>query len=456
MVSFVFRIAEAACSHVVELAQAEVNGNPRASPKVRRFAAIKLGDAEVGVHKIFQEYGLSSPIPVYTKDIAGLQHFPYMKFSDWVRHLLQSGQFARQLVGCSTEQMPAVLTEFWQRYQRLFPGHEVFQMGIDMAYTVPYYSHTDEGRSQKHDPIWVLSCHGALGRGTRRFVTDGKHRMPIAENEMGLNFLGQTFSTQFLVCTLLKKVAGDYPGVLSELIDIFAADASMLIHEGIDCGGLRFRLLHLGSKGDLPALGKLGNLCRTFSHVPRRPSTKTPCEGICHLCCAGQEANAATGAQAYPFEDLTFTPCWEQTMHTTLPWETEPGILANLPLNRSEAASFFCIDIWHCFHLGVCKHWVANSLVTVVESTLLPPMSVERKFESITAEYQSFCRRNKLAMWITDIGRDSLTWPQSSASPIGKWNKGSASTTLMLFLAYYCANFITGKTEDPLLLMIVP
>ena len=65
--------AKAACSHVVELAQAEVAHNPRACQKVREFAAIRLSDAEVGVHKLFQRYELSAPIDVYNAEIA--RHF---------------------------------------------------------------------------------------------------------------------------------------------------------------------------------------------------------------------------------------------------------------------------------------------------------------------------------------------------------------------------------------------
>ena len=451
-----FALAEAACSHVVELARAHVAENPRVSPEIRRFACVKVKDAEIGVHALLGEYGLRVPLTIHNIDAAGIQ-FPSLKLSDWAKHLWDTGRFARQLVGCSVDQMPAVLTEFWVRYKELYPNHEIFRLGIDFRYAVPFYSHTDEGRSQKHDPIWVLSCHGALGRGTRRFVAEGKHRKPISENEMGLNFLGQTMSNQFLICTILKKVASDYPGALAVLLGAFAADAATLCREGLDCSGHRIRLVHLGTKGDLPALGKIGHFTRTFSHVARRPSTKTPCEGVCHLCLGGQEANPRTGAQHFPFEDLTPTPVWEPTMHTVLPWgdDDQPEILQNLPVDRETISGFFCLDIWHNFHLGACKHWIANAWVVIVESQLLPRMSVEDKFKNISEEYVSFCEQHRLGMWITEISREALTWPQSSATPIGKWNKGSCSTTMMMFLDYYCQKFVKGKSDDPLLVMIV-
>ncbi|CAL1152960.1 unnamed protein product [Cladocopium goreaui] len=445
----------AACSHVVELAQAEVAHNPRVCPKVREFSAIRLADAEVAVHKFFQRYGLSVPIQVYNAEIAGTKAFPYLKLSDWVLFLWNTGRFARQLVGCSLEQMPAVLTQYWRRFRALFPHHEIFGLeGIDLAHTVPYYSHTDEGRSQKHEPIWILSCHGALGRGTRRFVTEKKRTKPISENEMGLNFLGQTFSTQFLLCTITKQVSNMHPEAISQLLNLFATDAAMLACEGILCDGTRLRLVHIGTKGDLPALGKVGGFTRSFLHVPKRPSTQNPCEGICHLCLGGQEENIRTGAEHFPYEDLRPRPCWEQTMHTVLPWRTEPDMISGLPINREEASGFFCLDLWHIFHLGICKHFVANSLVMIAESDLLPRSSMENKFKSMTDEYVTFCRTNRLAMWITEISRDTLLFPQGSVAPVGKWNKGSCSTTMMLFLEHYCTKFIKGKSDDEQLLLI--
>ena len=79
---------------------------------------------------------------------------------------------------------------------------------------------------------------------------------------------------------------------------------------------------------------------------------------------------------------------------------------------------------------------------------------MEAKFGAITEMYRDYCRANKLSMWVTEINRESIVWPQSSACPIGKWNKGSASTTMMLFLGWFAENHIKGHTEDELLLLI--
>jgi len=46
--------AEAACSHVVELARVEVAANPGADARLRNFASIRLADAELAVHNQFK------------------------------------------------------------------------------------------------------------------------------------------------------------------------------------------------------------------------------------------------------------------------------------------------------------------------------------------------------------------------------------------------------------------
>ena len=203
-------------------------------------------------------------------------------------------------------------------------------------------------------------------------------------------------------------------------------------------------------------MGKLEALPAVFYMYQRGHQHRTLVKEFVICAWGGQEENVRTGAEHFPYEDLRPRPCWETTMHTVLPWETEPDIISGLPVNREEVSGFFCLDLWHIFHLGICKKIVANALVMMAESDLLPRSSIENKFKSMTAEYVTFCRQNRLAMWITEISRDTLVFPQGSVAPIGKWNKGSCSTTMMLFLEHYCAKFIKEKSDDEQLLLIVP
>ena len=80
--------------------------------------------------------------------------------------------------------------------------------------------------------------------------------------------------------------------------------------------------------------------------------------------------------------------------------------------------------------------------------------SIDAKFQWITERYRQYCKSNKLSMWVREINKDSLQWPQSSACPIGKWNKGAASTAIMLFLGEFCKRYIKGISDDESLLLI--
>ena len=457
------------CKHAVQLARAEVRQNMEASPELIEFSEISLENAEVGTHKFFRKYGLCLDLPIestYLGQSADLRNFPYVKFSSWVQFLLDSGRLTKQLVGCSSiRKMRAVLKEFWSRYQDLDNEHPVFRLAqegqLDLEFTIPCFSHSDEGRSYKKEALWMISIHGVLGRGTRKYLELGRHKVPVSRNQFGLNFLGHTLSTQFLFCTMLRETANQNPGAMNTLLTLFAEDLADLACHGITStdGATKVWIIHMATKGDLPALNKLGSFTRTFGHVPRAPRSRKPCQGVCHQCLAGQEENVALGLSAYPFEDLSSRPIWEGTIGATLPWAREPAILKDQPISRANPAKFFAFDLWHICHLGVAKHYIASSFVVLVESGLMcfrGMTSIETKFNFITQEYQDFCKQSKFGMWVREINRETLQWPQSSTCPIGRWNKGSASTTLMLFLHHFCARHVVGKTEDEMLLLIVP
>ena len=455
--------SEVPCKHVVELARAQLERDRNPDAPLREFAAIRPNDAEVSVHRVLQKYKLSPNVKIDFEDLTAdkqMKGFPVVRLSSWILFLLETGRCTRQLCGVSDfPKMATVLQEFWKRYEEIEPGHQVFDLArsgqLDLRYTIPYYSHTDEGRSYKHEAIWILSCHGAIGRGTKNYLDKRKHLTEVVNNEMGLNFVGHTMSTHFFIASMLRKTMNSYPGSLSALLGIFADDCAKLATEGVSFGDHRVWLIQLGSKGDLPALCKVGNMYRSYSHVPRASKSKTPSTGICHLCLGGQEHDMRNGREDYPFEDVRVSPSWEPTIHAVPPWHEEPIIFRGLPMDPAKRSGFFLLDLWHCFHLGLAKHYIASSYVLIIESTLLEQRSVETKFGFITEKYQAFCRARKLAMWIQEINRDALNWPQSSTCPVGKWNKGSCSTTMMLFLDYFCKTFISGHTDDPKLLLIV-
>lgn len=455
-------MAEAPATHLLELARAEVEVNSRPSRGIREFAEVSAKHAEEGCHRIFRKYGFSAPIKMehaYLGDAdadAPRLRLPWLKFSSWAKYLLDSGRLPRQLCGAATlESMKPILLEFWARFRGLYPRHELFSMeGVDLSMTVPLFSHTDEGRSYKHEPLFVLSTHGCIGRGTRAYVERKKHKVPLKRRGLGLNFIGSTWGTQFMSVAVLRAVLDENPGALDMLMDLYAQDMAKLIHEGIvGEDGTRVFFLHVATKGDLPALAKLGNFKRTHSHVPRQPRSKKPCTGICHLCQAGVEV--AGGGSLFPFEDVSDQPSWASTVNATPPWDNIPPVLSGLPLDHGQKASFFKVDFWHNWHLGVAKHWLASSFVCLIERlNKFETGSVDGAFQLLTAEFLQFCKQRKMKPHMAEISRETMSFPTNRTCPVGRWSKGLVATQLMRFLDNFCRQRVVGKTADRVLLTI--
>ena len=441
--------------------------NENATLEVRRLAAIREDNAETGVHELFKELGIAAPVEISTVNCGdGLfAKYPFIKLSTWMQFLLDSGRLSRQMTGTPTlEKMEHVLEEFWSRYRQAYPQHGVFSLEADgtlvVARTIPFFSHSDEGRAYKQKGIWILSSSGAIGRGTSKFLNDGRHRAPLKRNSMGLNFTSKTWASQFLSATMLRDCYSEDPDRLEALIREYALDVEKLCHEGIaSSDGTRYWFLHLATKGDLPMLTKVGCFKRAWGNVPRAGSSRKACQGICHLCLGGREivvGNDLHTTPLFPFEDLGPTAAWRNTLGAELPFDSMPAILTGVPLGGVFPGEFFALDIWHNFHLGLAKHWVASALVSIVELGEIPGQSVDSRFEWLTSKYKAFCASTKANPWITEISRDTLVWPYSSVCPCGKWNKGSASTAMMMFLEYIFTPLRElGEISDPILKSVV-
>ncbi|CAK9052610.1 Uncharacterized protein SCF082_LOCUS28764 [Durusdinium trenchii] len=403
-------INAACCKHVVQIAKHEVDNNPASSQAMREFACIREEDAEVGV---------------------------------------------RKMVGVSSlSKMKGVLTEFWRRYKTMDAGHPVFELErngvLSLDRLVPFYSHSDEGRSFRDAALWVLNIHGVIGRGTLAYLREGHHRDPVSQNPQGLNYIGNTWSTHFLIATMSKSVAT--PEALSNLVSSFALDVKALLHDGLQHDQERIWFIHLGSKGDLPALAKLARFTRTFAHTPRAASSRKACQGVCWRCLAGQERDDRNHLRAIPFEDVSKQPVWEATIGQVLPWQQTPPILEGLGLDDRRATDFFQSDFFHNVHLGVLKSFTSSALVSLVEAN--PPLpcfqnlsSVDKKFEHLSSLYKNFFQARGKKPWVTELSRDLVCWPMSSTCPAAKWNKGMATVEIMRFIDWFAQNFLAAAAK---------
>lgn len=265
-------------NYVVGLAAAEAVENPKATPALKEFGSIRARDAEGRAHKVLAKHGLTCPIEIDKVNLGEkkLKAFPYFKFSKWVKYLLDTDRVARQLCACqSLDSMQLKLEEFWKRYETIFPTHKIFDMQragqLDLRFVIPVYSHSDEGRSFKKQPLWLLSTHGALGRGSRGYLKKSKDKLPLKRCGFGLNFCGHTWSTHYMFGCMLRKLFKKKPEVLDNYVSIYAKDMEDLLLNGVwdSSGTINIRCCHIGTKGDLPALTRMGNMKYSFNNAPK-------------------------------------------------------------------------------------------------------------------------------------------------------------------------------------------
>ena len=456
-----FARAQVPCTHAVSIARAAIENDPLMSPPIlRQFANLSLTDAESGAHEVFVRAGFAAPVKIDCEDLGDhpdLKSWPFVKFSSWLSYLIDSKRAPSQLCGVRTEnEMHSRLRVFWRRFQALHPEHEVFERArrgeILLSHAIPVWSHTDEGRTKKRLALLVISVHGCLGRGTRQYLEEVE-RNPGKRDSLGLNFVGPTWSTQFLFTTMMRTVYNKHPQALEKIVEIFAEDMSMCARQGVASilhPEKVYYAVQLGTKGDLPALIKLGSFKRTYSRVPKTAHSRTECAGICHICDAGKE-----GQNPVLFEDLSPQPGWVNSCYVNPPWNQEPRMLMGQLLEPSRPSFFFRLDIWHNFHCGVARVWLASCFIVLCNLGIILGGSVDQRFKNLTDLYREFCGRNRLSMHIVEFTRDNLGFDSEASWPVGKWNKGAASTHMMLFLEQFLEERVVGRTADALLLALV-
>ena len=173
---------------------------------------------------------------------------------------------------------------------------------------------------------------------------------------------------------------------------------------------------------------------------------------MCYLCLAGRETLEPT----IPFEDFSETAAWKSTYLTELPYDTVPSMMKGLPWGPDhEGATFFKHDLWHHWHAGLAKQFVASACVEINLANLLPGNSIDAGFEALSNLYKEFCRSSNMSPYLKALNRDTFGMESSKVFPSGSWNKASVSTELMMFLGHVCSHYIEGQTTDALLLAII-
>lgn len=181
-----------------------------------------------------------------------------------------------------------LLSTFWKTYRWEHGTHAVYQKAdaqqLSLEHTIPLLLHGDGGRTQKKQPLEIVSISPMLGLNTEQGslkchcstskVYHGKRKLdPMAQR---LNLKNSSYTTHFLLFAYPGKKFKKTPGIFRSLLRAVCLDLGMVCENGVSCiyrgAQYQFRFAVLGMKGDQEWHAKSGLLTRSFLNV----GTKNP------------------------------------------------------------------------------------------------------------------------------------------------------------------------------------
>lgn len=274
-------------------------------------------------------------------------------------------------------------------------------------------------------PIMLISWQACLGRGTSKSVQKDES---LQAAEMKLNFLGNVEETRCLAFAALKETYVEDWGLLSDAMEAVAKNLHKCMVDGVSVSyGLRKFQLHLAAvavKGDWPWLIAAGGLTRHFRHAPKQAASGLKLAGICHFCLAGQNG--------YPFSDVGNDPTFEATMGSAASdffFESPTPFTSWLPADQDNLAWLYRPDMWHNYHLGHGRYFLASAMVLILP-LFGESLSVVDQFQSLSDDWRAYYRARKERPNLARITRDTCGFQGNLDWPEGGWQK--ASTTALL------------------------
>lgn len=418
----------------IRTAKAVVEEVPSAAQSsVASLAACRENNSERDTGRVAKRFGLKLPIPL-SKVQLGSDEIPFLKMSDWATFILQAHLWHRLcgLTDRDQQRCCDIWQSFWTRYRKIEPNHPIYKRpDHDLSRTCALLLHGDEGRPLRKSALMVISTHSILGFG----LSTSKHEKKSKRLAQKLNYEQPTWTTRFLLSVLPKSYYSEEDDAsldsdhFQDLMDAICIDLRNLYDNGIETKDGRFYFCVVKVMGDWPFIQKCGSLSRTFMNISKAASSRAPPKGICHLCCADM-----TGVEWENFHIRP--PTWVPTVNTLSAFLTLPKVL-QLPMEESFRENFFCFDLFHAWHLGAGKTFLASCLAVLAISSAYQG-SVESRLEKLNAEYIQWKKATGFTCQLRRINRAKLGWSATTVFPAGTWSKGSTTTCLMRFFLAMC------------------
>ena len=348
-----------------------------------------------------------------------------------IAYLTGQNQLERLVGGNSgsVDDLECTLLEFWRRYARTWPSHQVFAEGNSqqLRHCIPCYVHGDDGRSFKKSGVLIVNLQGAIGQGSQPFVQKHSPCKKFRDRSMGLNVGGHSYGSRLLYCSMQRKFFAKKPEVFQRLMANLA-EQLLELQRGFEYKRKRWHIICLGVKGDLPWLTKAGTFERHFLRAQRTLNPRgTECPaGICHLCHAGRSR--------IPCEDFTDSAAWA-TDGCDEPWQHPPSFM-KLYHEPEKPSSFFKLDLFHNFHGGSGKDWVASAMTEML--VLMGGTSREAKIDEMAHIMRAWSQGNrKDRPHSGDFCSERIGLTSYQVCPEASWSKHNDTTIYMRFLQHF-------------------
>ena len=357
---------------------------------------------------IVRKFGLRMNIQlsVYTHVEGGESaNLPWIRPSHALKHLLEHYPWLL-LGGCSLgpdtiNRVETMLEQFWCNYENNHPSHAVFEGPQELRRTIPLALHGDGARTQKKQPLEIISLEAVLGLNSAACepvdCDCAPQKVRIREDDFGnplvqkLNQKHHSYLSRYLLVAFASKEYKQMPGLLRALLKAVGDDLGEICRSGLEVSSGHWNFACIGYKGDQEYHSKTGLLTRSYQNVGHVNQIK---------CCSECEA----GDAMYPFEDMSSDASWIATRFQSLPWTTRPPFdsipFENWEVAPSKAALFLRRDPFHVFRLGIGRNFLASAIILLslkglFDDTSDTVFSFERRMTSAWSDFK---------LWTISVG----------------------------------------------------
>lgn len=275
------------------------------------------------------------------------------------------------------------LVAFWKGYSQYHPTHEAFALGEPLHRLIPVALHGDEGRGKRRSQTTVFSMEAVLGiKGHSseccKCVPVGSWDPPYGmDSEQPHPFLhllrhnmkSHSYLQHWPLFLLPGTICKNYKQLTNDLIEFLGGQFFELFEQGMEAGGQRYRIVAIGSKGDLKWVSKIANLTRSYERKGRVTDV-----AHCHHCMAG--------SAQIPAEDFGVCPCWAATTFQERPWSpTNLPALHAVPYDNHKPEWFYKHDPFHTLRLGVYRDFVGSTIFLWMKWKYFDAGSIPKQLE---------------------------------------------------------------------------